>query len=347
MSFLEDLERFTICSRQTASLPAAEWKAAAREAAHPGAVLVTTCQRIETLALAPCPSACPASRSGMEAFRYLAALAAGLHSIALGEREILGQVRSALDAAPPDLAAIISRAIAAARAFRRRQQFDADAGTLLHLALRRLPPPADLLIVGSGPTAAAVSRAAASLDLRSITIVARTAPRWLRTGLLWHPLADLPDVPVTDLAVVALGGDAPVLEASQVPARHILDLSTPRRTHPADPRVLLLRDLRTPCDPARAALLADLEADIQRVLASTAEDAASPVGRFRRAIELRRRQQLDRIARRHPEIPRPVLETITRSLLAHLLHEPSARLRALDPETASLVADIFEAPEPA
>ncbi|GIW19527.1 MAG: hypothetical protein KatS3mg064_2684 [Tepidiforma sp.] len=346
---LEDLDRLTVCSWDTASCGADAF-AAAREAAEAhDAVLILTCQRIEAVALAPCPFGCAAARTGRDAFGYLAALAAGLHSIALGEHEILGQVRRAADAAPPRVAAVLHRAIAAARAFRKRHPIDADAGTLLRLALRRQPPPGSLLVIGSGPTAAAVCRAGRGLGIPSITVASRARPAWLAGRAdAWHPLEGLASLPPHALAVVALGGDAPVLAPGELPAGAVLDLSTPRRTDPGDGRVVTLRDLRAEAGfEGRAAFFADLETEVERVLAHWSEDAASPVGRFRRAVELRRRADLERIARRHPEIPRPVLETITRSLVAHILHEPSERLRALDPATARAVAAIFDVSEPA
>lgn len=341
---LIDLDRLVICSWDVTSADARAYAAAHAAAAAHSATLITTCQRIEAVALAPCTAACHTTRRGRDAFAYLAALAAGLHSIALGEHEILGQVRRAADAAPPPLDALFARAIAAARAFRKRHPSDADSGTLLRLALEHLPRPTTLLIVGSGPTAAAVARAARSLDIPRIAVASRTCPPWLPGRAdRWLPLEALPADPPADLAVVALGGDAPVLPPASLPARHVLDLSTPRRTDPADSRVILLRDLRCAGRrEARAALVSELQGDIDRVLASWAEDGASPVGRFRRAVELRRRADLERIARRHPEIPREVLETITRSLVAHILHEPSERLRALDPALATAVAAIFE-----
>ncbi len=341
---LKDLRRLVICSWDVTSADAHAYAAAHAEAAAHHATLITTCQRIEAVALTPCPAACRTSRRGRDAFAYLAALAAGLHSIALGEHEILGQVRRAADAAPPPLDALFARAIAAARAFRKRHPSDADSGTLLKLALEGLPLPGSLLVIGSGPTAAAVARTAHALGIGAISVASRACPPWLPgRAHRWLPLESLPGQAPADLAVVALGGDAPILPAAAIPARSVLDLSTPRRTDPADPRVTLLRDLRLAGRwEARAALFAELEADIERVLTAWAEDGASPVGRFRRAVELRRRADLERIARRHPEIPRHVLETITRSLVAHILHEPSQRLRALDPALASTVAAIFE-----
>ncbi len=348
-SYLKDLHRLTVCSWETASCDLAAFTAAREAAAAHRAALIVTCQRIEAVALAPCPAGCSAVRTGREAFRYLAALAAGLHSIALGEREILGQVRRAADEAPPPVAAVLHRAIAAARAFRRRHPIEADAGTLLRLALRRMPPPGSLVVIGSGPTAAAVSRTARLLGLGPIAVVSRACPPWLHQRAdAWHPLEALPGLAPADLAVVALGGDAPVLSPPAIPATAVLDLSTPRRTDPSDGRVLTLADLRECAGFAgRASLLADLDPEVDRVLAHWSEDATSPVGQFRRAIELRRRADLERIARRHPEIPRPVLETITRSLVAHILHEPSERLRSLDPTTARAVAAIFDPSESA
>jgi glutamyl-tRNA reductase len=110
--------------------------------------------------------------------------------------------------------------------------------------------------------------------------------------------------------------------------------------------VVTLRHLRSYVATAEAVrrsdLLADLDRRADRALAAWAEDGNSAIGRFRHSAELVRQEELERLARRYPEIGRETLEAITRTLTNKLLHAPSMRMRNIDDESAELVADIFE-----
>ena len=344
---MRSLIGLTVCSWDTASLePAAHASALAAARSHSGAAIIETCQRVEAVSLEPCVADCPQSQHGEVAFRYLVRLAAGLESIVLGESEIVGQVREAARVAPPELAALLGRAIATARAFRRQQEFRTDSGNLFDLTLSKTGrSPEHVMIIGSGPTARCLVRRVRR-DRLPVTIVSRRMPDWI-TDLQapWISLESIERATPTSLAMVCLGGDATALSAERVPAAVLVDLSTPRRT-PADASIVTLRDLRTHAFEAeaerRAELLAALECEADRALAAWASDGSSPVGRFRQSAELIRREETQRLARRHPEIPAETLEAITRRLLNRLLHAPSMRMRQLDEVDSALVAGIFE-----
>lgn len=315
---------------------------------HSGAALIETCQRIEAVTLDGCAHGCASTRTGDEAFRYLVRLAAGLESIVLGEKEIVGQVREAARIASPELSALLGRSIAAARAFRRRHAFQTDSGNLFDLAAANAgESPSTVIVVGSGPTARRlVHRVNAEPEI-SVMMASRRRPDWASNSEVpWHALDQLGDIARQDMAFICLGGDAPTLLPSQVPARIVVDVSTPRRTCIGAPGVLTLRDLRKHAASSESArretLLADLDRESERALAAWAEDGRSPVGRFRHAAELVRQQEVAQIARRHPELPKETLEVVTRTLMNRLLHAPSMRMRSLDPELAAAVADLFE-----
>ncbi len=315
---------------------------------HAGAALIETCQRIEAVSLDGCSLGCSSTRTGDEAFRYLVRLAAGLESIVLGEKEIVGQVREAARIASPELSSLLGRSIAAARAFRRRHGFHSDSGNLFDLATENAgESPSTVIVVGSGPTARRIVHRVGSERGVAVMVASRRRPEWANgTETRWHTLEQLGGVTQADMAFICLGGDAPTLLPSQVPARVVVDVSTPRRTRIGAPGVLTLRDLREHAvateTATRETLLADLERESDRALAAWAEDSRSPVGRFRHAAELIRQEEVERIARRHPDLPKEALEVITRTLMNRLLHAPSMRMRSLDPELATIVADIFE-----
>jgi len=326
--------------------PAAHAGALDAARSHRGAAIIETCQRAEAVSLELCVQNCPQSQHGEAAFRYLVRLAAGLESIVLGESEIVGQVREAARTAPAELAALLGRAVATARVFRRQQGFKADSGNLFDLALSKTGRlPEHVTIIGSGPTARCLVRRVRR-DRLPVTVVSRRMPKWISEFQApWISLESVERATPTGLAMVCLGGDAAALNAERVPAAVLVDLSTPRRTT-ADASIVTLRDLRMHAFEAeaerRAELLTSLECEADRALAAWASDGASAVGRFRQSAEFVRREETERLARRHPEIAAETLEAITRRLVNRLLHTPSMRLRQLDEGDAALVAGIFE-----
>ncbi len=343
---LRSLITLSVCSWDTASLEIGCHATALTEArAHAGAAIIQTCQRIEAVGLEPCRRGCPGTREGEAAFRYLVRLAAGLESIVLGESEIVGQVRDAARTATPELGALLGRSIAVARAFRREHAFRADSGHLYDLAVSAAgQSPERVIVVGSGPTARCLVRRVRSGRVRSVVVASRGRPQWISDlGVPWLTLDELDRAKPANMAIVCLGGDAPELAAAMLPASLVVDVSTPRRTAG---EVVTLRHLRDHAFAREAEyrerLLAQLDAQSDRAITDWSLDGTSPVGRLRKSAELVRREEVGRIARRHPDIDADTLEAITRRLLNRLLHAPSMRMRQLGPDDASLVADLFE-----
>lgn len=348
-----DLANFLVCSWDTASADAAGHSAAMREAgAHPGAALVETCQRVEAISIGVCAAGCSTTRQGEDAFRYLVRVAAGLESIVLGESEVVGQVREAAAAAPSDVAHVIRRALAAARAFRAAQGFATDSGWLFDLAVAEFDQaPESVLIAGSGPTARCLVRRVSSLGAARVRVVSRARPAWVdHEAVAWAPLAEIAGGPAADVALVCLGGDAPVLARGDVPAAIVVDVSTPRRTTDGASGVITLRHLRDRAtrteEDERTRLGRLLDAEVERVLTGWREDATSPIGRFRQAVEMRRLEALPRLTEMYPGVPAELLDQISRSLLNRVLHDPSVRLREAEDTLADAFANLFERGDP-
>ena len=70
-------------------------------------------------------------------------------------------------------------------------------------------------------------------------------------------------------------------------------------------------------------------------------DSRNPVGALRAEIESIRQAELARYRRLHPGIPPEVLDAITRSLIEKVMHQPTVRLKTLDPETAREFSALF------
>lgn len=343
---MTSLNYLTVCSWQIASTSPAVCDRARIEAAmHSEAVVIETCQRVEVVRLGDCTHGCPTSRSGTDAFTYLSGLAAGLESIVLGEEEIVGQIRMAARRAPPGVADAMSRAIGVGRAVRRQHGLKADAGMLFDLA--SAPPdalPKNVIVIGSGPTARRIANRARNY-LAEITVASRSAPGWLEDGAYrWVSTDDLRGVE-TDMAFVCLGGDAAALGIEQLTASRVVDVSTPRRTEEADRRVVTLHELGTRAlardRGARSELRHSLEAEVQKAVTSWEADSNSAVGRLRAAVEQRRQAELVRLRTRHPEIPGPAMDALTRGIVNRLFHQPVVRLREMDRDLAEKVAELF------
>lgn len=148
----------------------------------------------------------------------------------------------------------------------------------------------------------------------------------------------------------AWGGDAPVLARGDVPAAIVVDVSTPRRTTDGASGVITLRHLRDRAtrteEDERTRLGRLLDAEVERVLTGWREDATSPIGRFRQAVEMRRLEALPRLTEMYPGVPAELLDQISRSLLNRVLHDPSVRLREAEDTLADAFANLFERGDP-
>jgi glutamyl-tRNA reductase len=342
-------ERLTACCWDTLALDRAGVSAAQAlvRAAHPAAAIVVSCQRTEAYSLAPCACTAPRRLSGFDALLHLAEVAAGLHSVVLGEAQILGQVRDGFAATDGDLRKIGDLALAAARELRRATRFNSHAGALLDRALKVVgrEPGGELLVLGAGQLGRLVAERGLFLGFDRVTVASRTRPAW------WDgPFVGLTRITrAGSFAVIAtcLGSTAAELARSALPpAELIVDLGTPRNVGEgqAAPVVALAAMLadenrRPHALRRRHALQAELRLKVEARLGAA---AVSPVAAMRDGVERIRQRELARIRRLHPELPPATVDVITRALLNQVFHAPSARLRASgDADFEQRVAALF------
>lgn len=155
-----------------------------------GGIVLSTCNRFEVY-LDAAPSALDAVRRlrgslvllrGEEAARHLFAVTAGLESVVVGEPEIAGQVRRALNhaestgVASPALQRVFSDALATRRAVRDSTGLGAARPSLIRLALdlasHRISdwPGTRVLLVGTGRYASACLEALRDRGVQAITV---------------------------------------------------------------------------------------------------------------------------------------------------------------------------------
>jgi len=344
-----------VCAWRTVSLGAREVEAirAVARASHPGAAFVESCQRFEAYRLAPCACDAPEQASGAEALARLAEVAAGLHSVVLGESQIMGQVRAAFEDAPPGLRSLADIAVASARELRRRERFESHAGHLLDRALTLAEEPARgrLLVLGAGAMGKLVAQRALELGFEDVLVAARRKPAGNAfAGCAIVPLAEVARIAPVDVVAGCLGSGAAELQESELPAIRCLaiDLGTPRNFGQLLVRTVRISDMladeasRLHARRRREALQTGLREIVAKRFDQQREDAASPIGALRRAVEEVRQRELGRMRRLHPEVAPETLEALTRSLVNQIFHAPSARLRTMDdPQLGRTVAALF------
>jgi glutamyl-tRNA reductase len=318
-------------------------------------VPIVTCQRYEFLSLDPTTGGtAPRTYEGETALLHLAALAAGLDSLVLGETQVFGQVRGAIARSTPELRRIAAPALAAARSLRREEEFAEHAGYALDQALAHagIEPGGRLLVLGGGVMARRVLERAVQLGFE-VTIAARR-PVTLALPATYEPLERVGELAPFDVVAGCLGAGAPRMDAASLPSvmRLAVDLGTPRNlSDDFEAPVVTIADLldyqqNTPAlQERRDALRARLQELLTQRLTMASTDGGSPLGSLRGEVEVIRQRELARAARLHPELPLSALDTITRSLVNQIFHRPSLRLRrSANTELAEALAALFKAP---
>jgi glutamyl-tRNA reductase len=322
-------------------------------------MLLASCQRLEVYGFDIGDCDAPLQLRGIDALHHLAEVAAGLHSVVLGEAEILGQVRTALADAPAELRQPGEVAVAAARELRRATEFNSHSGHMLDRALSHAgqQPGGVALVAGAGAVGRLVALRARDLGFGRVIVAARRRPdaEWFTAGgFEFVPLSEMASLPAVDAVVGCLGSSADELDpARDLPSVSglIVDLGTPRNfaSTPGIPAITiadLLRDSRPHSRARRETLRGQLHALVNRRLAMAGDTRATPVGMLRASVEAARAEEAARIRRLHPEIPAETVDTITRALVNRILHGPSERLRRMDDESlARELARLFEADE--
>ncbi|MGH2352650.1 MAG: glutamyl-tRNA reductase, partial [Chloroflexota bacterium] len=199
--------------------------------------------------------------TGVDAARHLIRVAAGLDSLALGESQIIGQVREAWLAAAacaplgPQLNEVFRQAIDAARRLRSLGAFDRHpsvAGIAVHVAAEAVGGlrGKHVAVLGAGATGKTAARALALGGAGQITLLNRSLERARDTAaslglgerLSPQPLSDLPTVlAAADAVICATAAASPVISAAAVAAALprrggrplvVVDIAVPRDTEP-------------------------------------------------------------------------------------------------------------------
>ncbi len=359
---MNGLEDFRACAWPVASVSQTKLDAvlAAARSHRPGAAIVASCQRVEVFHVDRCDCRAPGAWAGFEALLRLAEVAAGLHSLVLGEAQVLGQVRSGLAAAGGQVASHGGIAVAAARTLRAEARFKAHSGHLLDLALRlsNVAWPDRVAVVGAGAVGGLIAERAVELGFPDVTVVARRQPNrgWFNPSRMrYEPLHGLAEIAPVDVLVGCLGSAAKPLGIDTLPVvrRLVIDLGTPRNIEGslAAP-VLTIADMLADeaahpfADARRAELRERLRATLERRLEMVSSDGQSPIGRLRFEVERVREAEALRIARLHPDLPVETIDTITRTLTNQLFHRPTERLRGIaDPELKQRLVELFTTEE--
>jgi glutamyl-tRNA reductase len=220
---------------------------------------------------------------------HLAATAAGMHSLVLGEAQIQGQVRTALEhalaagTAGPELRRLFESAIAAGRRVRSRTRLGRGVASVPHasveFARRRLGTldGSTVLLIGAGTIAELTAKHLAKYGVRELLVLGRDVSRAERLAgrhggraVMREWLGDA--LARADVVISATGAPGAVVHANDLAHRHraaspllLIDLAVPRDIDPAVARlpgvdIYTLDDLRAVVEQALVQRRAELPA---------------------------------------------------------------------------------------
>ncbi len=320
----------------------------------------------ESVRAAVLPASIVTPLSGEPAARHLFRVCAGLESLVLGEAEILGQVRSALDAcrhAGPFLQGIVHRAVRTGRMARAETGIGVGALSVASAAMQILGRAQPLsggrvAVVGAGDTGFKAARHLRALGVGTVVVINRTLARAERLAQAVAGEAVALDGLARELAradavVCAVGSPDPVISAADLhrasaarAARPlvVVDLSMPAAVEPCDaPGVTCIDLTAVEAQVAgdrnrRASEVPKAEAVVGRELghlhAWARRHALRPlVSDLRRKVEAIRRAELARAQGELPAgaaAPHDVLDRLSRRLLDQVLAIPLSTLEAGD-----------------
>ncbi len=306
-------------------------------------------------------------RFDTDAAEHLFAVASGLDSMVVGERQIHAQVRQAFRTAVDEgavgtlLHRVFRQAIRVGRRTRAETAISDGAATIVDVALatgrQHLATPTPVVaLVGAGKIGGMAGPRVAD-EASRVLVTTRTAAKAEgladRIGGTAHHLDDLPLVLATaDLVVTSTDASQPVITADTV-----RDAMTVRPDRP-----MVLVDLAVPRDVEAAAAeipgvtVVDIDSlrrvvtrgptgdAVRRARAIVSEEAESfaawsrgvqagpTIAALRSRAEEIRAAELERLANRLStldEAQRDAVETVTKGIVNTLLHEPSVRLKRL------------------
>jgi glutamyl-tRNA reductase len=302
------------------------------------------------------------------AARHLFTVTAGLDSAVVGETEILGQVRNALedaksqDAAGPHLTSLFQSALTTGKRARTETGIARGTASVSHaaveLAADRLGSLAgrSVLVLGTGEIGVSMVTSLQRAGVTDVLVANRTrqkaASLALKVGGTAVQLHELPSALTTvDVLLTATSSDSVVLERSDIDAvmeaRNnrpllIVDTALPRDVDPSAstiPGVTLLdlMSIRSFVEKGLEGRRREIDSveqivsdELNRYAAgSSARQVAPVVTAFRMRAEQLRHHEFEKFLARVDlsETQREAVETLTRQLMAKMLHEPTVRLK--------------------
>lgn len=303
------------------------------------------------------------------AVQHLFAVAGGLDSMVVGEQQILGQLRAALqiareeDAVGRSLGALVDSALHAGKRVHTETGIDRAGRSLVSVGIDLAEQTLDglagrsVLLVGAGSMSALAGATLRRRDVGGLTVVNRTPARAERlAGTLGGRAAPVSELAAelgdVDLLVSCTGAVGNVVSADLVravmstrPQRHlfVLDLALPRDVEPAVRAVpgVTLVDL----DSLRSVLEdAEVARDVEAARRIVTDEVATFLTRQRServaptVVALRARAQevvdaeLARLASRLPALDERALREVTATVgrvVDKLLHAPTVRVKEL------------------
>ncbi len=298
---------------------------------------------------------------------HLFEVAAGMRSAVLGESEVLGQVRRAIDRAEaervagPVLGGLFRRAVQTGRKVRTSTAIARGSTSLSHvaveLATQRLGgslAQRRVVVVGAGEMGDGIISA---LDGRGadVTVVNRTARRAQelagRVGGIGYGLSELRRaLQGAEALLVSIASPTPVVDADTLGRAGltgsrlvVVDLGMPRNVAPAvgssdGVELLDMDDLRAHAELAMAGRQAEIEGaqeivrqEVDRYRTEVRARGAAPiVSALRGRLDDVRAGELERLRARRPELGPgqwEAVDAVTRDVLAKVLHQPTMALK--------------------
>jgi len=296
--------------------------------------------------------------SGEDAAHHLFRVCSGLESMVLGEAEILGQARSAMEAAGTSafLRGVFTAAIRTGRSARAETGIGIGAMSVASAAIDQIakcvpPSKSRVLIVGAGETAAKAARHLAKIGVGELVIANRTPDRAEQLGRTYGgrgaSLDDLDsEVAAADVVICAALSSHYLITRAHVADRRkglvVVDLSMPPVVEPFDAELVTRIDLQG-VERATATHRARREAEIPAVEAIIVrelewlrawarQEMLRPfVSTLRQKADIIRRDELER-ARQElgSDDPQRVLERFSRRVFDRLLAVPLEQLKSGD-----------------
>jgi glutamyl-tRNA reductase len=302
-------------------------------------------------------------RFGPEAARHLFRVAAGLDSMALGESEVLGQVRQALSIARETgssravLHRLFESAVRAGKRVRTETEIGVHPLSIASIAVELVNKvfgdlsERTLLLLGAGETGSLFARHALEAGVRNLKVASRTLEHAgdlaARVGASAVPWESVPrELPAADVVIGTTASPRPVIRREDVESAmrqrrgrpmFFLDLSMPPDIDP-EVRTIYnvfaydLDGLEEVAAENRRRRIREvphveeiLEEELERFLTWFGNLSVVPtVTDLKRRLERLRDAELERL----PAAERERLRPLADSLVARLLHEPMRRLKS-------------------